>query len=184
MRDLGTIAAAQLAGNYIPLGIFVSMTFVSSVEYVWSGYGDITWNGHTWKGIGDLGSIGTITEDSTLTAQGLTISLSSIRPDLVSEALTEVRQGAPCLIYLVFFDDAGNPIDSVMAYAARMDQPTLEEQPESAKVSITLENRLSDLQRAPYRRLTDQDQRIKYPNDDGLKWVSTLLDWNGSWGAK
>lgn len=184
MREMTAGAAAQVAGNYVRLAIFVELHFRSSIEYVWNGYGPISWNGQTWKGVGTLGSIGTITEDSSLTAQGLEISLSAIPADLLSEALTEVQQGLPCRVYLVFPDANGNPTESITAYAGRMDQPTIEDGPQSGKVTISVENRLSDLQRAPFRRLTDQDQRLRFPLDEGLKFVNQLQDWNGSWGAK
>lgn len=183
MREMSSTAASLLQSSYLRLAVFVEMHFLSSVEYVWSGRGPVAWNGQTWQGLGDLGQIGTITEDSTLTAQGLTLSLSGIRPDLLSEALTEVQQGLPCKLYLVFADEGGNPVDSIMAYAGRMDQPSIEEGTDTGTVTISIENRLSDLQRAPFRRLTDQDQRLRYPNDDGFKFVNCLLDWNGSWGA-
>jgi hypothetical protein len=182
-RSMGALAAAQLTSNYVRLAVFVQLTFASSTQYVWSGRGPINWNGQTWLGLGELGSISTITEDSTLTAQGLSISLSGIPTSNISEALTEVQQGLPVMIYVVFADQNGNPIDSIMSYAGRMDQPTIDESTETASIAISVENRLSDLQRAPFRRLTDQDQRLRFPTDDGFKYVNYLLDWNGAWGA-
>lgn len=183
-RPMGAAMQAALPSNYLRLAVFVSMQFASSTEYVWSGRGSIVWNGQTWKGLGDLGNISTITEDSTLTAQGLTLSLTGVRADLLTEALTEVQQGLPVQVWLVLADAQSNPIDSLLCYAGRMDQPTIDESTDTATISIAVENRLSDLQRAQFRRITDQDQRLKYPTDDGFKFINSLLDWNGSWGAK
>lgn len=182
-RTVGSVAGAALQSNYLRLAFFVQITFLSSTQYVWSGRGAITWNGQTWLGLGDLGSISTITEDSTLTAQGITIGLSGIPTANISEAMTEVQQGLPVMVYLVFADENGQPVDSITSYAGRLDQPTIDEGTDTASISIAVENRMSDLQRAPFRRLTDQDQRLHFPNDDGFKYVNYLLDWNGAWGS-
>lgn len=177
-------ATALLAGTLIRPAVFVQLGFISSIEYVWSGRGQITWNGQTWQGVGDLGAISTVVEDSGLTAQGLTISMSNIRAGLAAEVLTEVQQGLPAKVWLVFMDDTCTPISSLGCYMGRMDQPTINEGADSDTVDIAIENRLSDLQRAPFHRLTDQDQRMTYPNDDGLKFVQSLQEWDGSWGSK
>lgn len=182
-RTMDSTMQAALASNYLRLAIFAQLQFVSSTEYVWSGRGSINWNGETWQGVGDLGAISAISEDSSLTAQGLTISLSGIDPTLLTEALTEIQQGLPAQLWLVLADEQCNPIDSILCYAGRMDQPTIDEGTDTATISIAIENRLSDLQRAQFRRLTDQDQRLKYPNDDGFRFINQLQDWNGSWGS-
>lgn len=182
-RVMTPLVAGLLAGGRLSLQIFVKLAFVSSTEYLWTGYGSIDWNGNTWSGIGELGSISPIIEDSSNTAQGITISLSGIRPGLVTEVMSEVQQGFPASLWLVFMSDQCVPIDSLGCMVGRMDQPTISEGSDADTVSIAIESRLSDLQRAPFHRLTDQDQRLLYPNDDGFKFVNSLQDWNGAWGS-
>jgi hypothetical protein len=182
-RAMSPAAAALLAGSKLSLAVFGQFGFVSSTEYLWSGYGQISWNGQTWTGVGELGTISTVTEDSATTAQGITVSLSNIRPGLVTEVFTEVQQGLPAFLWLVFLSDQGVPIDSVGCFAGRMDDVVIAEGTDSDTVIISIENRLADLQRAPFHRLTDQDQRLLYPTDDGFKFVQSLQDYNGSWGS-
>lgn len=183
MRTLSPTAIATLKSNHIRLGIFAELHFKSSTEYVWTGLGTIAWNGQTWSGLGELGGISGVTEATDLTAQGITLTLSGIRPALLTEISTEVQLGLPAKVYLVLMDENVNPVDAISCYVGRMDQPSIVEGTDSDVISIAIENRLSDLQRAQFRRLTDQDQRREFPNDDGFKFITTLQDWVGAWGA-
>ena len=54
----GQLAAIQ-STNLRP-AFFVEAHFVNGPIYVWTGRGSITWGGHTWLGVGTLGSISTI----------------------------------------------------------------------------------------------------------------------------
>jgi hypothetical protein len=187
-RQVSTAAAAQLVASYVRMAVFVSAQFLSETSYVWSGFGPITTPAglavpaQTWKGLGALGSIGTIAEDSTLTAQGITIGLSGIDPDLLGDCMAEVQQGLPVNIYLVFFNADGTIIDGIMCYSGRMDQPSFDEGVDKCTITIACENRLSDLQRASQRRYTYQDQAQRYPADKGLRYIAQSQDWNGGWG--
>jgi hypothetical protein len=184
MRAMSTYAQSVIGGNYIALGFFVQMQFASSTEYIWTGVGSITWNSQTWTGVGDLGKISTVTEDSNLTSQGITLSLAGVRSSLLTEAMSEIKQGLPCKVWIVLMSAEGVPVDSIGVYSGLMDQSDIEEGVDSSVITIAVESRLSDLQRAQNHRLTDADQRAKYPTDDAFKWTQQLLDWNGAFGAK
>jgi len=184
MRNMSDAAAAQTVARQIRCALFAELHFLSSIERVWSGYGPLAWNGYPWLGLGTLGQVSMITEDTQLNAQTFTISLSGVDNRLLSEALTEVRQGLPVKFWLAFFDNAGNIVDApILCYAGRMDQPTILEGTDTSTISIAVENRLSDLQRRIERRFTDRDQRLEYPADTGLAYIAWTMDWNGAWGT-
>ena len=82
-------------------------TFVTGPIYVWSGMGQITWNGQVWTGIGTLGSISTIEEGSTVAAKGITLTLSGIDASLLEEVMTEFQVGLPVSVTLGVFDANG-----------------------------------------------------------------------------
>jgi len=184
MRNMTDAAAAQTVARQIRCALFAELHFLSSIERVWSGYGPLAWNGYNWLGLGTLGQVSMVTEDTQLNAQTFTISLSGVDNRLLSEALTEVRQGQPVKFWLAFFDNAGNIVDApILCYAGRMDQPTILEGTDTSTISIAVENRLSDLQRRIERRFTDRDQRLEYPADTGLAYIAWTMDWNGAWGT-
>jgi len=184
--DSGTIAAIS-ASTVLP-AIFLYGLFSDGAVYVWSGIGNISWNGQTWIGLGMpggecLGAISTISEDSALQAQGTSVTLSGIDSTMLTHALTAVVQGNPVKIWINLFDTNLNVIGTVLAYQGLMDQPTIDEGGDKCSITIAIENRLSDLQRAQSRRWTDQEQRSRYPNDDGFKFANTIINWWATWGG-
>jgi hypothetical protein len=76
-RELDTMMAAGLPGSISP-AFLAMLTFQSGVEYVWTGIGDLDWNGHTWKGVGNLANVGAITEGVAVQAEGTSVSLAGI----------------------------------------------------------------------------------------------------------
>jgi hypothetical protein len=77
-RNLDPTLAASLSAGVIQPVLFVQITFNSGTEYVWSGIGDFDFNGHTFSGVGNLGSIGPIAEGSAVKADGTSVTLSGI----------------------------------------------------------------------------------------------------------
>lgn len=184
--DAGTIAA--ISSPLVRPAIFLYGRFTDGDVYVWSGAGNFSWNGQTWVGLGTpggecLGAISTISEDSALQAQGMSITLSGIDSTMLTHALTAVQQGAPVKVWINLFDDAMGVIGSVFAYQGLMDQPTIDEGGDKCSITIAVENRLSDLQRAQGRRWTDQEQRSRYPTDDGFKFANTIINFYATWGG-
>jgi hypothetical protein len=77
-RNLDPTLATALSSAVIQPVLLVQATFNSGVEYIWSGVGDFVFNGNTFKGVGDFGSMGPIAEGSAVKADGTSITLSGI----------------------------------------------------------------------------------------------------------
>ena len=77
-RNLDTSLAAALSASSISPVVLAALTFVSGVMYVWSGVGNLVFNGNTYVGVGMLGKISPISESSDVRADGLEITLSGI----------------------------------------------------------------------------------------------------------
>jgi hypothetical protein len=144
----------------------------------------MVWIGQTWKGVGTLGSISPIIETEETQAQGITLALSGIPTDLLNDAMSNMKASGKAQVFLGFLDTNGLLIDSpISAYVGLMDQASIEIGTKTSQITIAVENKLTQLQRARGTLLTDQDQRSRHPNDGGLKYVSQLADklvvWNG-----
>jgi hypothetical protein len=177
----GQLAAIQ-STNLRP-ALFVEAHFVNGPIYVWTGRGSIVWGGHTWLGVGSLGSVSTIEEGASIDAKGITITLSGIDSTLLADIMTEFQVGLPVLVRLGFFDETLSLIDDpVISWAGRMDQPTVDVDGQTCTISINCENRLVEMNVAVDRRYTNEDQQLDFPGDRGMEFVSSIQDVTIYWG--
>lgn len=183
-RALTTAAAAAANAAAVVPCIFYEGVYSSGTLRLWSGLGDYTWNSLTWTGAGNLLSISAITENSDVTAQNFTVSLSGPASALLSIALGDARQGLAGRIWLGFFDAAGALIvDPFKAFEGRLDVPTIVDEGEQATITVAYESRLIDLERSRARRYTDEDQQNDYPGDLGFEYVPMIQDAKIPWGS-
>jgi hypothetical protein len=167
-RGLTAAVITEINSGRLRVAIFVSAVFTSGTSYFWNGITPIVWNGQTWVGVGTLGQISEIAETTDVAAVGIVLSLSGIPQGLINQALGECRQGAPVKVWIGTLNAAGAVIaDPYQCFAGRMDVPTIGENGETSTISITVENRLIDLQRSRERRYTHEDQQIDFPGDLG-----------------
>jgi hypothetical protein len=160
-RNMTTAMATALCAPVLRPALLCSMQFAVSTVYVWTGIGPLTWDAMTFTGVGDLGTISTISEGSAVEAHNVTIELSSIPSDMMGEVLNETRILGTVNVWLCLFDESGAIIpDPVLAYQGRMDTPSMNDDGQTCTCSIAVENVLIDLNRAVYRRYTSQDQQI------------------------
>lgn len=186
---------AGLCASQLRCALLASLQFADGAIYVWSGIGPIIWNGNTHQGVGSLGSVSTISEDSTVEAKAVSFNLSGIPAALVAEVLWETRVLYAARCYFALFDAAGVLIsDPILSYQGKMDQPTISDDGQTCSISISTENVLVDLNRPCYRRYTNDDQQLDLaatvaalgmPSgtvDTGFRWVAGLQENVTFWG--
>ena len=156
--------------------------FNSGTIRAWSGIGNLSWNSQTWTGTGTLLTISAVQENSDTSANGITASLSGIPASLISLALSECSQGDLGYVYLGFIKNNAIVSDPVLLFEGRLDIPAIEENGETAVVSISYESRLIDLDRPRESRYTNEDQQRAFPGDLGMEFVADLQDKNLVWG--
>ena len=151
--------------------------------YLWSGFGDLTFNGKNYLGVGNLLSISAVDESTDLTATGASIVLSGIQSPFLAIARDEDYQGRPITIYLGALDDTGDLIASpTVLFSGFMDVMTISEAGETSTISVTAENKLIAFDRSYVRRYTAEDQKIDYPDDMGFEFVAKIADQEIIWG--
>lgn len=178
------MASALQAGELLTV-MFVYAKFLDGEVRLWTGYGPLEWNGQTWQGIGTLLSISSIEEGTDVEFRGITLGLSGFDANLIAEALGQVQQGLPVVVYLGLFYP-GSPYgiirDPLISWAGRMDQPVINAAGDTATISLSCENRLSGMNVAVDRRLTHEDQSRDWPLDTGLIFVVSIQDQVLYWG--
>lgn len=184
MRDLTAAFIAQLEAQSKMVALFFEGDFANGTVYLWSGLGEIDWDGKTWVGFGGvLAGISRIKETSDTKAEGIAITLSGITETMRSLILAECEQGKPGSVFVGFIDDNGDVVaDPSNAFEGRLDVPSMVDDGKQINVTITYENRLRDLERVRELRYTDASQQEIFPGDVGFEYVPSLQDWNGTWG--
>jgi hypothetical protein len=67
-------------------------------------------------------------------------------------------------------------------FSGRMDTMSVEDNGNTANISLVVENALVDLERPRIRRLTNEEQLARFPGDQSLSGVAKLQDRQISWG--
>jgi hypothetical protein len=180
-RDITSAVLNALDNAVIEPFFAVDLYLDSGPLYLWSGYGDLVIGGKTYLGAGQLLNISSVAETTEMEAKGATISVSGIPSSFLSLALTEPYQGRECRIY---FGVTSSPFNYVEVFAGELDQMNIEEQVDTANISVIAENVLVKLERPVVRRFTNEDQKSRFPNDRGLEFIASLQDKEIFWGRR
>jgi hypothetical protein len=177
------LEAATLAGVVVPVTM-VEALFDSGAVRLWTGIGDLSWSGQTWSGAGTLMAVADVQETAEVRATGVDVTLSGIPSALVSLALQEPYQGRTCNIHQAALDVSTGALiaDPYLLFRGRMDVMTIEEGAETARIALSVESRLIDLEVARERRYEHQDQIVDSPTDRFFEYTAALVDSQIVWG--
>ena len=179
-RTIPSGLLAALTGATIQPYYAVEMLFDTAPVRFWSGLGDRVIEGNTYLGAGSLMNISDLEEVGDLSAKSATITLSGIPSELVSLALVEPYQRRLCRILL----GEVSASEAIEMFSGKMNTMTIEDAPESAIISLTIESRLIELGRAKPRRYNHESHIARYPGDNFFSYVADLQDRQVSWGRK
>ena len=187
MRNWSPAAQAALLSGQVKPAYFVKIVFETETIYLWTGYGTINSAGpaydptstfpysQNFTGMGEFGQLTSVPESTDVVAQNITLSLSGIPVELITDAINAVRQNSSATLWFGFLDVNNNIIpDPEQVFAGHLDVPTVVEGSTTCAISITCENPLIDLNRAPNHRFTLEDQAIIYPGDAGFNQVGLM----------
>jgi len=182
-RTLDADILTELPKGQIQIALLVALDFSGGFVRVWSGIGNLTYDGNVYAGVGHLGEIAPIQESAgVVRANGITLRLSGIPSALLSVAFSQNYQGRSAKVWLAFFDTAWVLIDCALLFAGRMDTMTIEEGPETSAIILSAESHLADLKRPRVRRYTNEDQLAAYPGDLGLMYIEAMQNAEILWG--
>lgn len=182
-RDISAGVQSAISATEVQPIILFEGSFASGSVYVWSGYGDLTWNSNTYSGVGTLGAISNVSEGSEISARGITVSMSGIPSDLISLVLGDVRQGAVGKVHMGFLNSSGSVIDDpILMFEGKLDVPSIQEGADTSTITLSYESRLIDLQRARESRYTNEDQQRAFAGDLGCEFVASLQEKQITWG--
>mgnify|MGYP001484298069 CR=1 FL=1 len=99
-RTLDSEVLGAINSASVEVIVLCEFDFASGPIRMWSGYGDISWNGQTWIGTGVFLKLGDVAETQDTSSVQLSFSLSGVPSDMLALVLGEQFQGRPCKVYL------------------------------------------------------------------------------------
>lgn len=142
----------------------------------------VIWNGETYLGVGNLGSLGPSQEAAELQNYAITLTMTGVPAASVAAAIDENYQGRDARIFMALVDDGHRIVtDPLLLFRGRMDTQDIE-LGTTANITLTVQSRLADWERPRIRRYTTEDQQSEYPDDKGLQYVPQMSEKTLYWG--
>lgn len=183
-RDLSAAMLAAITAGTVKPVVFYEGEFSTGTLRLWSGLGDVSWNGQTWNGAGGMLGVSAARETSGIEAVKFSVGLNGESQALLSANLGAVRQGMDGTVWLGAIGADGAVVaDPRIMFKGKLDVPDVVDNGQSCTLGVSYESRLIDLERARVRRYTDEDQQIDYPGDRGFEFVPSLQDKQIPWGG-
>ncbi len=138
---------------------------------------------NSYTGIGNLGSVSSISESSNLQADGIQLTLSGIATGVISAAF-EKAQGRDATIWLGLFDSDYVVIaDPSIIFKGLIDNASIAIG-ETGTIQLNVENRMIEWQRPKIKRYTNEEQQAGFSGDKFFEFVNQTVDKELFWGAK
>ena len=139
---------------------------------LWTGYGDRTIDGQTYTGGGNLVGISGLEEVADLSAKNITLTLNGMPSSVVSLALQEPYQRRKVRVLW----GVRGVSDFVEVFSGSLNQMVIEDGPDSGTISVTVDSKLVELERASNRRYTSLSHKTRYPTDTFFDFVAQIQD--------
>lgn len=165
----------------------VSVHFDAITLYMNDSYKTISFNEVDYLGIGHFMGFSDIEETADVMVSSMTLSLSGVDKIWIANVLDNDYINRIIKIHIAFLDVDSNAliIDPVLIFEGQMDSPTISEDPDAGKstVSITATNSWVDFTRKTGRHANNEEQQVRYPGDKGFEFASQNID-NLIWGRR
>ena len=154
----------------------------SDQDIAWDYDGDSS--DETFTGVGQFGSVSVINESADLKASGIQCMLTGVPTTHISNALSESYSGRTAKLYIGFLNASRVLVaDPMVIFAGRIDAMDIQIG-KTASVSVSIESKLVDWERARIRRYTNEDQRNLYSTDEFCEFVVQTVEKELVWGQK
>lgn len=172
--------ATAIAADNVRVFYAVEFLLDAGPIRLWTGYGDRTIDGEVYTGSGDLMSIGDVATTADLSAPNIDLSLSGMPGEIISLALQESYQRRTCNIYFGT-EDAGTHA-TFLAYSGTLNTMTIRDSGQTGVITVSIDSKLLELQRASNRRYTSESQKSRYSTDTFFDYVAGIQDAEIVWG--
>ena len=185
MRLNEVVSRETVAKTAIRAATFVHLAIPGDPVYANTSALNVVTGGHTWVGVGQLGGVELIAEDTQINGAPIRLTLSGVPSTMLTEILTADYRNQSANVYLGFFDQDWvllGPLEPI--FSGVIDSAQLSVDDSSATVTMTCENELSFLIGRPIPiRYTDQEQRKRFTGDVFFNLLPAQFDLQQEWGG-
>jgi len=158
----------------------------SGTVFINSGTQDFLFDGETWIGVGGMGSLSGVPENTSLGTGQITATLSHIPldslPDFVDEFTTNDPIGRAWTTYVAFLNADFTTKAVLTMDSGFIGAPEMAESATAGSIALTLLNETTRLALATFYRMTSQGQQSIWPGDVGFEYVTDTNLSEISWG--
>lgn len=183
-RDISAEMAAGAKESKIRSLVLVELVFDSGTLRLNNSLVNIPWNGNIYYGVGDLGDISSVRENTNLESSGITMTLTGIKQEYISIGLGDHIQGRRAQIYEVLLnDDFSVKKDPVPLGPWKMDVLEIV-YGKSCTLTLQCESLMAGWNRTKLQRYTHEEQDRQFPGDKGLEFVADMVTRDFNWGEE
>ncbi len=185
MRDVTTAQANALAAKVKYVGLLCEVDYSPTPVRVWTGRGNITWDGKTWAGIGRLGGISAIQEKVGARAGNMTLKINGVPSENLESALADTSQGREVKIWAATFTVAGGVwtiIDApVLLQWGETDVHEIIEDDGSNSIEVSVPTMLARIALLQVLRYNNADQQRLFPGDRFFEFTEQVANQTLYW---
>jgi len=174
-RDISTGFITQIEAPRTKLFRLVEADFPSGWVGMFTGLGELVYNGQTYLGGGSLLQFSEVKETQEVLPTNKTVTLTGLDSALLAIALGEEWQGVSITCHEGVMDESGNTYVTPL-YRGKIDNMILSNDGATGTITISIENDDYILDKSVGAYYTDADQKSRYPDDKGLDQVALIED--------
>lgn len=182
-RDIGSANVTAVDASHVHEVVLVAMEW-DDPGYVHSDFGTISYDGNDYLGVGDLGAITDARESEQLGPLAMTLELSEVDADFLTQALSAMNYRDVVTVYEGYRETDGTlTADPWVAWKGWYEFAQIV-QGETNKIAVTCQHDLSVLDEKDGGRYSNEDQQRRYPGDYGFEFVHEMATVKLIWGGE
>ncbi len=149
-----------------------------------TGIGDLVHDSNTYQGVGTLGAISAISENVSMAASGMNLSLSGIDNSLISTFQRKDIHNSDVTLWHGYFNNStGALLVPVMIFNGFVNNTNINIGDKTSVISVNIINEITRWQKNTPKRFNDQSQKSDYPNDIFFSRQALLREETITWGG-
>jgi len=152
---------------------------------LWTGNGNLTFEGSTFLGAGGLIGVSTL-EEGPLQARSVTFTFTGQGSGIYQQIQANKPKGRRLTVWIAAMNDDRSALLAVDSYILAnyyyVSRPVLNDNENGWTVALECETEFARLFRSNHKYLSNIDQKARYPDDTFLRFISTLPGQDIPWG--